>query len=282
MKFGTMLYSTDYAMRPDEFAAACEERGFESVWYPEHTHIPAERRSPFPGGGDLPQDYWHIYDPFVGLMAAAGATKTIKLGTGVCLITERDPIVTAKEVASLDRLSNGRFLFGIGAGWNAEEMENHGTQFEQRWKVLEERLEAMKACWTQDDSEYHGDFVDFGPIWSWPKPVQKPHPPIIMGAASSWGRERVARYCDGWVPLPAQMENIESDIADLGQRLQNHGRQLSDIEISFFWAPEDADELKRYRDLGVNRAILACPAASNDDTLKTLDQHVKLMQQVCS
>ncbi|MFP6780128.1 MAG: TIGR03619 family F420-dependent LLM class oxidoreductase, partial [Gammaproteobacteria bacterium] len=152
MKFGTMLYSTDYAMRPDEFAAACEERGFESVWYPEHTHIPAERRSPFPGGGDLPQDYWHIYDPFVGLMAAAGATKTIKLGTGVCLITERDPIVTAKEVASLDRLSNGRFLFGIGAGWNAEEMENHGTQFEQRWKVLEERLEAMKACWTQDDS----------------------------------------------------------------------------------------------------------------------------------
>lgn len=282
MKFGTMLYSTDYAMRPDEFAAACEERGFESVWYPEHTHIPAERRSPFPGGGDLPQDYWHIYDPFVGLMAAAGATKTIKLGTGVCLITERDPIVTAKEVASLDRLSNGRFLFGIGAGWNAEEMENHGTQFEQRWKVLEERLEAMKACWTQDDSEYHGDFVDFGPIWSWPKPVQKPHPPIIMGAASSWGRERVARYCDGWVPLPAQMENIGSDIADLGQRLQNHGRQLSDIEISFFWAPEDADELKRYRDLGVNRAILACPAASNDDTLKTLDQHVKLMQQVCS
>jgi probable F420-dependent oxidoreductase len=282
MKFGTMLYSTDYAMRPDEFAAACEERGFESVWYPEHTHIPAERRSPFPGGGDLPQDYWHIYDPFVGLMAAAGATKTIKLGTGVCLITERDPIVTAKEVASLDRLSNGRFLFGIGAGWNAEEMENHGTQFEQRWKVLEERLEAMKACWTQDDSEYHGDVVDFGPIWSWPKPVQKPHPPIIMGAASSWGRERVARYCDGWVPLPAQMENIESDIADLGQRLQNHGRQLRDIEISFFWAPEDADELKRYRDLGVNRAILACPAASNDDTLKTLDQHVKLMQQVCS
>ena len=282
MKFGTMLYSTDYAMRPDEFAAACEERGFESVWYPEHTHIPAERRSPFPGGGDLPQDYWHIYDPFVGLMAAAGATKTIKLGTGVCLITERDPIVTAKEVASLDRLSNGRFLFGIGAGWNAEEMENHGTQFEQRWKVLEERLEAMKACWTQDDSEYHGDFVDFGPIWSWPKPVQKPHPPIIMGAASSWGRERVARYCDGWVPLPAQMENIESDIADLDQRLQNHGRQLSDIEISFFWAPEDADELKRYRDLGVNRAILACPAAPNDDTLKTLDQHVKLMQQVFS
>ena len=280
MKFGTMLYSTDYAMRPDEFAFASEERGFESVWYPEHTHIPAERRSPFPGGGDLPQEYWHMYDPFIALMAAAGATKTIKLGTGVCLITERDPIVTAKEVSSLDRLSNGRFLFGIGAGWNAEEMENHGTQFKQRWKVLEERIEAMKSCWTQDDSEYHGDFVDFAPIWSWPKPVQNPHPPIIMGAASSWGRERVARYCDGWVPLPAQMENIEADIADLEVRLKNHGRKLSDIEISFFWAPEDIEELKRYRDLGVDRAILACPAASNEETFRTLDKHADLMQKV--
>ena len=221
-----------------------------------------------------------MYDPFIALMAAAGATETIKIGTGVCLITERDPIVTAKEVSSLDRLSNGRFLFGIGAGWNAEEMENHGTQFKQRWKVLEERIEAMKSCWTQEDSEYHGDFVDFAPIWSWPKPVQKPYPPIIMGAASSWGRERVARYCDGWIPLPAQMENIESDIADLEMRLKNHGRKLSDIEISFFWAPEDVEELKRYRDLGVDRAILACPAASNEDTHKTLDKHAILMERV--
>jgi probable F420-dependent oxidoreductase len=282
MKFGTMLYSTDYAMRPDEFAVACEERGFESVWYPEHTHIPASRRTPFPGGGDLPKDYWHMHDPFIALTAAAIATKTIKVGTGVCLITERDPIVTAKEVASLDMLSNGRFLFGIGAGWNAEEMENHGTQFDERWKVLEERIEAMKACWMNDDSEYHGKFVDFGPIWSWPKPVQKPHPPIIMGAASPWGRERVAQFCDGWVPLPVQMKNIAEDIADLEQRLIKHGRKLSDIEISFFWAPNDADELKRYRDLGVNRAILACPAESKSDTLALLDSHAKLMQAVAA
>ncbi len=280
MLFGTMLYSTDYAMRPDEFAVACEERGFESVWLPEHTHIPASRRTPFPGGGDLPQDYWHMLDPFVALTAAAIATKKIKIATGVCLITERDPIVTAKEVATLDLLSNGRFLFGIGAGWNAEEMENHGTRFEDRWKVLEERVDAMKACWTQDDSAFHGQHVNFDSIWSWPKPVQKPHPPIIMGAASSWGRERVARFCDGWVPLPAQMKNIAAELSDLESRLIRHGRKLSDIEISFFWAPEDADVLKRYRDLGVHRAIMACPADSKDATLKLLDRHAALMVAV--
>ncbi len=280
MKFGTMLYSTDYAMRPDEFALACEERGFESVWLPEHTHIPASRRTPFPGGGDLPQDYWHILDPFLALTAAAAVTKTIKLATGVCLITERDPIVLAKEVATLDLISNGRFIFGIGAGWNAEEMENHGTAFKERWKVLEERIEAMKACWTQDDSEYHGKYVDFDPIWSWPKPVQKPHPPIVMGAASSWGRERVARYCDGWVPLPMQMKNIDSEMADLNARLAQHGRKPGDIEISFFWAPEDADELKHYQDLGVHRAILGCPADSRDATLALLDKHAALMAAV--
>jgi len=280
MKFATMLFSTDYAMRPDIFAAACEERGFESVWFPEHTHIPASRRTPPPGGGELSQDYWHIHDPFIALTAAAIATSTIKLGTGVCLVTERDPIVTAKQVASLDMLSDGRFLFGIGAGWNAEEMENHGTVFEERWKVLEERIEAMKVCWTEDDAEYHGKYVDFDPIWLWPKPVQKPHPPIIMGASSPWGRERVARYCDGWIPLPAQMQNIEEDLADLERRLQQHGRKLADIEISFFWAPEDPDELKRYRDIGIDRAILACPADDDETTLKLLDRHAALMQTV--
>ena len=280
MKIGIMLYSTDYAMRPDDFAVACEERGFESLWLPEHTHIPASRRTPFPGGGDLPRDYWHILDPFLGLTAAAAVTKTIKLATGVCLVTERDPIVLAKEVATLDLLSNGRFLFGIGAGWNAEEMENHGTAFEQRWKVLEERVEAMQACWTQDDAEYHGKHVDFDPIWSWPKPVQKPHPPIVMGAASPWGRERVARFCDGWVPLPAQMQNIEHDLADLNARLERHGRKAGDIEISFFWAPEDAEQLKAYAGLGVDRAILGCPAAGRDETLALLDRHAALMAAV--
>ena len=282
MKIATMLYSTDYAMRPDKFAIACEERGFESIWIPEHTHIPASRKSPFPGGGDLPKDYWHLYDPFVALTAAAAVTENIKLGTGVCLITERDPIVLAKEVASLDLISDGRFMFGIGAGWNAEEMENHGTAFKARWKVLEERIEAMQACWTQDDSEFHGKHADFDPIWSWPKPLQKPHPPIVMGAASPWGRERVARFCNGWVPLPMQMQNIEEEIKDLEVRLKNHGRALSDIEISFFWAPEDVEQLKHYHELGVDRAILGCPAASDDETLKLLDKHAQLMAAVNS
>ena len=177
-------------------------------------------------------------------------------------------------------LSNGRFLFGMGAGWNAEEMENRGTAFADRWKVLEERIEAMKACWTQDDSVYHGKHVDFDAIWSWPKPVQRPHPPIIVGAASSWGRERVAPYCDGWVPLPAQMKNIAAELADLETRLIRHGRQLSDIEISFFGAPTDADELKRYRALGVHRAIMACPADSKDATFKLLDSHAALRTPV--
>jgi probable F420-dependent oxidoreductase len=250
------------------------------VWLPEHTHIPASRRTPSPGGGELPREYWHLHDPFVALTAAAIATKRIKVATGVCLVTERDPIVTAKAVSSLDMLSNGRFLFGIGAGWNAEEMENHGTAFADRWKVLEERIEAMKACWTRDESSYHGRHVDFDDIWSWPKPVQKPHPPIIMGAASPWGRERVARYCDGWVPLPAQMKNIAAELQDLEERLVRHGRKLSDIEISFFWAPTNVDQLKRYRDIGVHRAILACPADSRDATLALLDSHAELMAAV--
>jgi alkanesulfonate monooxygenase SsuD/methylene tetrahydromethanopterin reductase-like flavin-dependent oxidoreductase (luciferase family) len=159
-------------------------------------------------------------------------------------------------------------------------MENHGTAFADRWKVLEERIEAMKACWTRDESSYHGRHVDFDDIWSWPKPVQKPHPPIIMGAASPWGRERVARYCDGWVPLPAQMKNIAAELQDLEERLVRHGRKLSDIEISFFWAPTNVDQLKRYRDLGVHRAILACPADSRDATLALLDSHAELMAAV--
>jgi probable F420-dependent oxidoreductase len=276
MKFATMLYATDYAMRPDDFAVACEERGFESVWYPEHTHIPASRRTPFPGGGDLPRDYWHIHDPFVALTAAAVATRHIKIATGVCLVTERDPIVTAKAVATLDYISRGRLIFGIGAGWNAEEMENHGTPFNERWKVLEERVAAMKAIWTQENAEYHGTYVDFDPLWSHPKPVQKPYPPIVMGAATPWGRERVARYCDGWVPVDFALEDLPAAIADLHARVRKHGRRPEDIEISMFWAPEDPDKLRHYRDLGVHRAIMGVPALSEAETLKLLDKHAAL------
>jgi probable F420-dependent oxidoreductase len=181
MKFGVMMFATDYAVRADELARAAEERGFESLWLPEHTHIPASRRSPWPGGPQLPKEYWHTLDPFVALSAAAAVTRTIKLATGICLLIERDTITTAKEVASLDLLSGGRFIFGIGAGWNAEEMENHGTDFKTRWRRMREQIAAMKRIWCDDEAEYHGDFVNFDPIWSWPKPVQKPHPPILLG-----------------------------------------------------------------------------------------------------
>ena len=181
MKIGATIFATDYCIALTELAPALEERGFESLFVPEHTHIPTSRRSPWQGGAELPREYSHTLDPFVALSAAAAVTSTLRLGTGICLVTERDPIVTAKAVASLDLVSGGRFDFGIGAGWNAEEMEHHGTRFETRFRVMEDRVKAMQAIWAQDEASYEGEFTSFEPSWSWPKPVQKPHPPILLG-----------------------------------------------------------------------------------------------------
>src|SRR4051794_6543777 len=192
LQFGLAMFPTDYAIDPVALGRLAEERGFESLWFPEHTHIPSERATPYPAGGDLPQEYWHTYDPFGALSAVAATTERLKVGTGICLIVERDPITTAKEVASLDLLSGGRFLFGIGAGWNREEMANHGTDPRTRFTLMRERVEAMKAIWTQDEAEYHGRLVDFDPIWSWPKPVQQPHPPVLVGGNGEKGPERGA------------------------------------------------------------------------------------------
>src|SRR5262245_15820494 len=184
--FGVLMFPTAYAIPPNRLAAAAEARGFESLFFPEHTHIPASRRTPWPGGAELPREYSHTLDPFVGLAAAAAATRTLRLGTGICLLTERDPIVTAKEVATLDLISGGRFEFGIGAGWNVEEMANHGTAFDTRFRVMVDRAKAMQAIWTEDEAAYHGEFTSFEPIWSWPKPVQKPHPPILLGGETKY------------------------------------------------------------------------------------------------
>src|SRR5215468_8652815 len=200
MHIGAAMFFTDYSMSPAELGMALEERGFESVWAPEHSHIPLTRKTPFPGGGDLPKKYYDAMDPFVALMVAGAATKKLKVGTGVCLVNQRDPIQTAKLVASIDQLSGGRFLFGIGNGWNQVEMENHGTVFATRHKLVRERIEAMKAIWTQSKAEYHGEFVNFDPMMTWPKPVQKPHVPILVGGAFPYAARRAVRYGDGWVP----------------------------------------------------------------------------------
>ena len=200
MKIGAVIFATDYCIALTELAPALEERGFDSLFVPEHTHIPASRRSPWRGGGDLPREYSHTLDPFVSLAAAAAVTSTLRLGTGICLVTERDPIVTAKAVASLDLVSGGRFDFGIGAGWNAEEMEHHGTRFETRFRVMEDRVKAMQALWAADEASYEGEFTSFEPSWSWPKPVQKPHPPILLGGESVHTMRRIMDFCSGWFP----------------------------------------------------------------------------------
>ena len=201
MEYGVTIFPTDYSISPADLAVAAEERGFDSMWFAEHSHIPVSRKSPWPGGADLPKMYYDTFDPFVALASAASVTTKIKLATGICLVVQRDPIHTAKEVASLDHVSNGRVLFGIGAGWNAEEMEDHGTDFKRRFKVMRERIEAMKALWSENEAEYHGEFVNFDPTFAWPKPVQKPNPPIHVGGGFPGGAKRAIRYGDGWMPI---------------------------------------------------------------------------------
>src|ERR687897_3027265 len=213
MLYGVAIFPTDYAVEPGVLARMVEERGFESLFFPEHTHIPASRETPYPRGGELPNEYSHTYDPFVALAAAAAATKDLLLATGICLVIERDPIITAKEVASLDRISNGRFLFGVGAGWNLEEMRNHGTDPRTRFSLMRERIEAMKEIWTEDEASYHGKHVAFERIWSWPKPVQKPHPPVLVGGNAERVLDRVTAFGDEW--MPNRVRGLSEQIAEL-------------------------------------------------------------------
>ena len=280
MQIGAMMFATDYSIRPDDLAKALEERGFESMWVPEHTHIPASRQSPWPGGPELPRDYWHTYDPFVALTAAAGATKDLKLGTGICLMIERDPITTAKEIASLDLISNGRFLFGIGGGWNAEEMGDHGTNYKRRWRVLRENILAMKEIWTQEEPEYHGSHVDFDKMWAYPKPVQKPHPPIIMGGDGPTTFDRVIEYCDGWMPISGRSQDgvsLADKITTLKRRAEDSGRDPDSISISSFGTRPDAESVQRMREAGVDRAIVSLPSADKETVIPIIDEYAKLL-----
>jgi probable F420-dependent oxidoreductase len=272
MKFGLAIFPTDYAISMTELAPAAEQLGFESLWVAEHTHIPASRLTPWPGGAELPKHYWHTLDPFVALTAAAIASRTLLVATGICLVVQRDPIHTAKEVASVDHVSNGRFLFGIGAGWNREEMADHGAEFTSRWKLMRERVEAMKAIWTQDEAEYHGDLVDFGPMWCWPKPIQKPHPPILLGGSGPNVLKRVVAYGDAWMPLG------RNDIARIPE-LQELARAAGRGPIPVTLYPKAAPaEIERAAEAGVERCIYYVPADGRDQALARLDELADLIR----
>ncbi len=280
MHFGASMFFTDYSMTSAELAQALEARGFESVWAPEHSHIPVSRRSPWPGGGDLPKQYYDVMDPFVTLTAAAMATKTLKIGTGVCLVNQRDPIQLAKLVASIDQVSGGRFLFGIGVGWNAEEMENHGTAFATRAKLVRERIEAMKEIWTKPKAEYHGEFVNFDPLMTWPKPVQKPHPPVIVGGAFPQAARRAVRYGDGWIPLAGRGGDAFETVPKFREMLKAEGRDPATFPITMFNASDDLDTLKRYKDLGIARVSCSVPADKAEVVLPILDRWAELIVKV--
>jgi len=272
VKFGVAIFPTDYAISMTELAPAAEDLGFESLWVAEHSHIPASRESPWPGGSELPKHYWHTLDPFVALTAAALASRTIMVGTGICLLIERDPIHTARETASLDLVSNGRFIFGIGGGWNREEMADHGTDFHIRWKLLRERTEAIKAIWTQDVAEYHGELVDFPPMWSWPKPVQKPHPPVILGGGGPKILERVVRYADGWMP---NRGDVYERIPELQRMAEEAGR--GPIPVTYYPRATAAD-IERGEEAGIERLIWYVPPDGRDAALKKLDELGKLIR----
>jgi probable F420-dependent oxidoreductase len=274
MKFGIAIFPTDYAIPMTELAPAVEERGFESLWVAEHSHIPVSRQTPYPAGGDLPKDYWHTLDPFVALTAAAAATATLRVGTGVCLVIQRDTIHTAKTVASLDHLSGGRFLFGIGGGWNREEMADHGTVFETRWRLLREQVEAMREIWTKEESEYHGELVDLDPMWCWPKPVQKPHPPVLLGGNGPNTLKRVVRYADGWMP---NRGDFLGRIPELQRLAEEAGR--GPIPVSSYGSLRaGAADIERYRAAGLERVIWYVPASGRDDALRALEQVAELIR----
>jgi probable F420-dependent oxidoreductase len=265
MKFGIGVFPTLATPPPDELARLAEDHGCESLFIPEHSHIPASRETPYPGGGELPPEYGASHDPFVALAVAAAATTELRIATGICLIIQRDPIITAKEVASLDRLSGGRLLFGVGAGWNREEMANHGTNPATRMRLMRERVEAMKAIWTEDEASYHGDFVHFDRICCAPKPVQTPHPPVLVGGAGPTVLDRVLAFGDSWFP-PAYDDDIV-----LGQIEELRARADRQIGVTINVAPTDPARLERYAAAGVERVIFEVPQVPRGEVERRLE-----------
>ncbi len=273
MKYGVFIFPTDTAIRPDDLAREVEARGFDSLWFPEHSHIPSSRITPWGGQKDappLPEQYWRSNDAFIALAYAAAVTETLKLGTGISLVSQRDPIWTAKEVATLDHLSGGRVLFGIGYGWNKEEMAQHGTAYDDRRALLRENMLLIKALWTQDEASFDGELMSLEPSWAWPKPAQKPHPPIIMGAGA--GPKTVAdmvEFCDGWLPL-ATRHDIVDQVARVRKAVADAGRDPEAFEITAYSAK--VDSLKVLEKAGVDRAVFTLPPLGPDVVIPRLDK----------
>jgi probable F420-dependent oxidoreductase len=276
MRVGTFYFPTDYGIDVSELAHELEVRGFDSLFVCEHTHIPVSRRTPFPGGAELPKRYSHTHDPFVALAFAAAATRTLHLGTAIALVPQRDPIVTAKSVASLDQLSGGRFVFGIGGGWNVEEMENHGTRYQARFKILRERVLAMQALWTHDEAEFHGEFVNFDPVWLYPKPKQKPYPPILLGGETDHTLRRVVEFGSGWLPRARGGFEPDDAVARLRQAASEGGRDPAAFAITVFNAPAEEATLASYRKAGIHRVLLEVPDRGRDEVLRVLDRNAPL------
>ncbi|MEM7750254.1 MAG: LLM class F420-dependent oxidoreductase [Pseudomonadota bacterium] len=277
MKFGVFYFPTDYGIQVPDLAVELENRNIESLFVCEHTHIPTSRKSPFPGGGELPKKYVHTHDPFIALSFAAALTKKLRLGTGICLVPQHDPIVLAKVIASLDMMSGGRFEFGIGGGWNVDEMNNHGVEYKTRFKQMREHTEAMKAIWTQDEASYHGEFVNFDPIWSYPKPTQKPHPPILLGGETDYTLKRIVEYCDGWIPRGNMNFDPRVSLKRLHDMADKHGRNPKELSTTLFRGPTTKQELDACREAGVDRVLYEVPDGTRDEALKALDDVVELM-----
>ena len=282
--FGFVTIPTHYAIQPVDLARWSEEHGFESIWFGEHTHIPASRKTPFPLGGELPEYYKQFYDPFIGLTAAAAVTQKLKVGTSVCLVPEHPPITLAKTISCLDRVSNGRFLFGIGAGWNAEEMADHGVELKDRWKVTRERVLAMQEIWSKDVAEFHGQFVNFEPLWCWPKPIQAGGPPVLLGAMSKWVFKRIAEYGDGWIPLDGAFD-LERGLAELRKEAERVGRSMSEFDLSVITAYALAgvsgteQRIQELIKLGFNRVLFLLEPGTPDVQWPVLEKYAGLIRQ---
>lgn len=281
MELGMMIFPTDQTIDPVELGKITEELGFDSLWFPEHSHIPTSRVTPWggrKGAPDLPDFYWRTHDQFVALAAVAAVTERIQLGTGICLVAQRDPIWTAKEVASVDRISNGRLLFGIGYGWNVEEMEDHNLTYMTRRARLRENILAMKQLWTEDEASFSGEHVNFESSWSWPKPTQTPHPPVIMGgAAGPKTAAHIAEFCDGWMPIGGR--NALAGLPEVVKACEAIGRDPKTVELSMFGAKADAGHLDELAEKGVVRAIFTLPQGPRDEVMAAVEEYAKMVDR---